>query len=1132
MERSNDGILDTSSESFKKKRSNDGSSYKSLKKKQKTNYYDIQEKFKCPIFYFDKSLLIKEFLEEFSKIICVTGPSKHGKTVNLIMMRYFFEMNYEDKNNRKNRELFENLEIAKEVKDGKRYIDLYQSQYPVIYIDFKKFIIRNSYQETMDSFKYFIQTLYINYQEVIIKNLSEEEKITWNNFINLNANFNNLINSINFLCKSLKKIFKKQIILLIDNYDSPLLNSLNTDFYNNIYFLYKELFEKIFNKNENYLFKTFITGKINVCFFNKFESKDYTICDNECIKYYSITDSELEDLLSKFNLKNKNKIFDNYCNNYFSSTVYDDNCNNNNNDDKTKYYDLYLVKNYIQNYNNEITVEEKINNFLENHEFFNVVFETFDYLMIKDIDFLLKNGSIEKNVESILTLNFKMLTKDYIKSNRDIIWTLLIKYGYLSMANTSYGNKHIKLFIKNEVIKKFIEKKFSKYKKRFYEKYNNIIDFFIKNYDEEKIENSLKNLIIEKKYNTEYDSLNKYYTLIYSLLSLKGEYAVVTKNNFNENDDIHELLYTDKKYLDKLNNNSDNNIKNSNNYNNNENKNDQSKTNSSEIFYISIKKLSNNEEINQGCIQALNNNDDFIFNDCNLKNKFDKIIKFGIAVYGNKCGVIYEINYGKFFKREEMPKIIYPDDNFYEFSTNNYYFVDKTRMISKLILQNKGSYLITRPRRFGKTLNLRMIQEFFEKPSYKNTDENNYKNINKNALFDGLDVSQKRENMREFHKYPVIYLNLKDNESKTYESAITFLKLRITKLFKYYKDIINFEELSEEDKIKWNEIEKGEENEIILLDSVEFLCECIINQNIYKRQFIVLIDEYDKVLINSIENGYYSKINGIIKSLFSNIFKGNINLKFGILTGCLDIGLKGIFSGTNNFFKCSLLFDDTFSDCYGFTDSELDNIFSYFGISSKVKDEVKNRYNGYSCGTNNSDGIIKNLYNPFSIIKFIKNNINSSERFFLKNHWINSGTDSILKTVILKTKFDFVQDFFKLINGDTLKVKISETLDIKDKFKYSDIKSGEVWFILLFSGYITITDEYKDNIQKNDQEDETSNEQNNKKVIENNTKIIYEIGNNIYNIKIPNKEVLEKFIDLNRYCLQNKCNNLKKNIRK
>ena len=91
------------------------------------------------------------------------------------------------------------------MKDGKRYIDLYQSQYPVIYIDFKKFIIRNSYQETMDSFKYFIQTLYINYQEVIIENLSEEEKTTWNNFINLNANFNNLINSINFLCKSLKK---------------------------------------------------------------------------------------------------------------------------------------------------------------------------------------------------------------------------------------------------------------------------------------------------------------------------------------------------------------------------------------------------------------------------------------------------------------------------------------------------------------------------------------------------------------------------------------------------------------------------------------------------------------------------------------------------------------------------------------------------------------------------------------------------------------------------------------------------------------------------------------------------------------------------------------------------------------
>ena len=268
MERSNDGILDTSSESFKKKRSNDGSPYKSLKKKQKTNYYDIQEKFKCPIFYFDKSLLIKDFLEDFSKIICVTGPSKHGKTVNLIMMRYFFEMNYEDKNNRKNRELFENLEIAKEVKNDKRYIDLYQSQYPVVYIDFNEIVINDSYQKTINTFKKFIKKLYKNYEKIIIKNLSEDEKITWNNFINLNIDFDDLINSISFLCKSLKEELGKQIILLIDNYDSPLLNSVNTDFYDNFYFFYKKIFEKIFNKNESYLFKTFITGKINVCFFN------------------------------------------------------------------------------------------------------------------------------------------------------------------------------------------------------------------------------------------------------------------------------------------------------------------------------------------------------------------------------------------------------------------------------------------------------------------------------------------------------------------------------------------------------------------------------------------------------------------------------------------------------------------------------------------------------------------------------------------------------------------------------------------------------------------------------------------------------------------------------------------------
>ena len=159
----------------------------------------------------------------------------------------------------------------------------------------------------------------------------------------------------------------------------------------------------------------------------------------------------------------------------------------------------------------------------QNHEFFKFAFNEFDYFMIKDIEYLLQNEFIEKTIPDLS--DFEEFTKNYINSNRDIIWTLFVKYGYL---NFIYENVK-KLKIKNEEIKKFIEEKFTNWKIYLYKKYEDIIDLFIENYDEEKIENLLKSLIIEKKYNSEYDSLDKYYTLIYSLLSLNDKYAVVTK---------------------------------------------------------------------------------------------------------------------------------------------------------------------------------------------------------------------------------------------------------------------------------------------------------------------------------------------------------------------------------------------------------------------------------------------------------------------------------------------------------------------------------------------------------------------------------------------------------------------------
>eukprot|EP00833_Pecoramyces_ruminatium_P002522 jgi/Orpsp1_1/1176554/evm.model.c7180000058069.1 len=483
-----------------------------------------------------------------------------------------------------------------------------------------------------------------------------------------------------------------------------------------------------------------------------------------------------------------------------------------------------------------------------------------------------------------------------------------------------------------KILKSLLKRIFPKWKINLYIKYKNIIDLFIKNYDEEKIIATLQDLIKGSCYN-KYNYLDNYYNLIYTLLSLNDQYRVIIKNNFNEKDNIRELLYVNKIYFDVFNDNSNDNYKNNNNKNNILNE------NSSKIFYITIKNVFKNYEIEKGCIEALDDNEDFIFNGIKLKNIYNKIIKYGIGIFEEKFNVIYDINYGNNFKRKEMPKEIYSGEIFERFNTNKFYFIDKTRMISKIIGKYDAVYLITRPRRFGKSLNLRMIQEFFKKPD--NEDDNRFN------LFDGLEVSRNRINMREFHKYPVIYLNFKSDESINYDEAIAFLKTQISEVFEYYKEKINFKELNINEQTEWNKIENKEVDK--LYNSIIFLMKIL--KRFYKRRCIVLIDEYDKILINGIEFKYYDKINRDIKSFISNTFKGNPYIYFGVLTGCLDIGLKGVFSGANNFYKCSMLFDTCFSDCYGFTNAELNDIFKHFDVSEVDKKQIKKQYNGYSCGS-------------------------------------------------------------------------------------------------------------------------------------------------------------------------------------
>ncbi|OUM56711.1 hypothetical protein PIROE2DRAFT_18557, partial [Piromyces sp. E2] len=360
-----------------------------------------------------------------------------------------------------------------------------------------------------------------------------------------------------------------------------------------------------------------------------------------------------------------------------------------------------------------------------------------------------------------------------------------------------------------------------------------------------------------------------------------------------------------KKYLDifkKNNTNSRNKNDNSNSDSNenttnkidNSNSNDNKDTNNgsnyySYIIYITIKGVNGKNKIENGCISALEDNENFKFDDFELKELYDKIIKFGIAFCYNHCDVNYDINYGIHFKRREIPKTVYFDDIFRDFNMNNYYFIDKTKMISTLI-ENK------------KNLNLRMIKEFFEKPNNENNDGI--------ETFDGLEISKNRKNMREFHKYAVITLNFKKDNLEDYESNISFLKTEISNLFKYHRKNIDFNKLDSNEQRKWSLIEDEVENIQLLEGSITFLMECL--NKFYKRKCIVLIDEYDNILTNCFNENYYEKLKQLFKSMFSSIFKSNEFLYFGIVTGCLSLSFKSLFSGPNNFNDCSIYHDSDF----------------------------------------------------------------------------------------------------------------------------------------------------------------------------------------------------------------------------
>ena len=394
-------------------------------------------------------------------------------------------------------------------------------------------------------------------------------------------------------------------------------------------------------------------------------------------------------------------------------------------------------------------------------------------------------------------------------------------------------------------------------------------------------------------------------------------------------------------------------------------------------------------------------------------------------------------------------------EDFKELIQEGYYYIDKTLLIDEMLMNRSKVILFTRPRRFGKTLNMSMLRYFFD---VKDKEENK-------KLFENLKVFDS-EYMSEQGKYPVIFISLKDLKADTWEECLESIKDIMYKIFNEYnflREKLNVVEKRQFDKI-W-EITGNERNfKTSLLDLSNYL------NKYYGEKVIILIDEYDAPIINAFDKGYYNEAINFFQTFYSSALKTNNSLKYGVLTGITRIIKEGIFSGLNNL-KVDTILNKKYSEYFGLLESEVIEMLDYFGMKYKIE-EVKEWYNGYLFGESE-------VYNPWSIVNYIDNGE-------IKAYWANVSGNTLLENMLDHAGESVYDDLKRFTDGESIEKYISDGTTIKSLLSNDD----EIWQLLLYSGYLTKA--------KNQEKESDSN---------------------IYNLKIPNKEIRKYFgnMFLNRF---------------
>lgn len=391
-----------------------------------------------------------------------------------------------------------------------------------------------------------------------------------------------------------------------------------------------------------------------------------------------------------------------------------------------------------------------------------------------------------------------------------------------------------------------------------------------------------------------------------------------------------------------------------------------------------------------------------------------------------------------------MKKLPIGIEYFKDFKRDNFYYIDKTGFICDLVNTRGSVNLFTRPRRFGKSLNMDMLKSFFEIGMDP-------------ALFEGLEISRETEICERYMgQYPVISISLKDVEGIDFRTAYDMLGSIIGEEARRLDFLLTSDRLTQIDKNKLNGLmEENFEKAVNLHRSLRLLTELLFKH--YSIPVIVLIDEYDVPLDKAYQDGFYSEMVRLVRSIFSQAFKTNPNLYFAVITGCLRIAKESIFTGLNNF-KVRTISDMEFAEYFGFTDCEVRDMLSYYGIE-KSFDEIKEWYDGYHFG--NVD-----IYCPWDVLNQC-DKLRSWTEAPMEAHWENSSSNMIVQDILATATETTKSEIEALISNESIEKIIIPELTYTDlNSEDMELRQTCLWSVLFATGYLTDTGKPENGIHK------------------------------------------------------------------